>query len=120
MANRARLKIEITVEDENGLAVNYAPQVISWTPGVVKRESVSLTGSAFTALSPPSGAKALLIDLGAAVSLTLKGVTGDTGIALEPASASLALPLFFPLGSSPSIGIANGSASTQTVICYWW
>lgn len=89
-----------------------------------KRETVSLTGSTFTALSPPTGAVALLIPFDKApnttlVSLTLKGVTGDsTGIAIIPSSNSKNIPLLLPLGSSPSIGILNGG-STANIEIVW-
>jgi len=86
---------------------------------ISKLETVSLTGSAFTALSPPSGAKAVLILPGTSVSLSLKSVTGDGGIAVTPASSPLSVPILLPLGATPSIGIANGSASTQSVECIW-
>ncbi len=85
-----------------------------------KRETVSLAGSAFTALSPPSGSKAVILILGAAVSLTLKGVTGDgTGIALTPATNPTGMDAIIPLGASPSVGILNGSASVQTIEALW-
>ena len=94
---------------------------IRWVPGSLlpKRERVSLTGSAFTALSPPSGAKAVLIDPDTSVSLTIKGITGDTGTVITPSSAPLGIPVILPLGSAPSIGIANGSATAQ-VVTVWW
>lgn len=84
---------------------------------VIKRETVSLTGSAFTALTAPSGAKHVIILPGTAVSLTLKGVTGDTGVALTPASSPTGAPISLPV-SSPSIGIYNGG-STASVEVFW-
>lgn len=86
----------------------------------LKRESVSCTGSAYTALSPPAGAKAVAILPGSAVSLTLKGVTGDTGIPIAPASAPIGIPCLLPLGATPTLGIANASATAQVVTVVWF
>ena len=86
-----------------------------------KQETISLTGGAFTALTVPTGSKLLVLLLGAAptaVSLVLKGVTGDTGIAIAPASNPTGADLQIPLGATPSIGILNNS-STVTVEAIW-
>jgi len=84
-----------------------------------QRQTISCTGSAFTALTVPSGAQLLIILPGTAISLTLKGVTGDTGITIAPASNPIRFPLIIPLGATPSIGIANGNASAQEVELIW-
>ena len=80
---------------------------------------MTLNANSFNALSPPSGSKALIILLGTATSLTLKGITSDTGVALTPASGPLGIDVIIPLGTSPSIGILNGLGSAQTVECIW-
>lgn len=83
-------------------------------------ETVSLTGSAFTALTPPTGTKGVVIILGTATSLTLKGATGDTtGIKIAPASNPVNIPFCTPLGASPSLGILNGESSAQSVKVVW-
>lgn len=107
---------------EDGVETAWAPEPTRFTPASLlpKREVVSLTGSAFTALSPPSGAKAAIIDVGTSVSLTLKGLTGDSGTTVAPASSPIGLPLVVPLGATPSIGFANGSATAQTVTVWWF
>lgn len=116
----AELEFALRIWDDNGRKTAlHEPDVMRWTPTVRKMELVSLTGSAFTALSPPTGATAVLILPSTNVSLTLKGVTGDTGVTIAPASNALSLPLFLPLGATPSIGITNGSSSTQTLYVYW-
>jgi len=86
---------------------------------VPKREQVTVAASTFTALSPPTGAKAVLIDMGSALSLTLKGVTGDTGIAIMPSSSPTPVPVLLPLGTSPSIGITSAYGSGQAVTVWW-
>jgi len=123
MAAVARVKVEAIVEENGGRIANQAKRESRFVPGVGngQRQTVSLTGSAFTALTVPSGAKAVMILLGTAVSLTLKGVTGDTGITIAPASAPIADAFIcLPLGATPSIGIANGSASAQSVEVIWF
>lgn len=123
MAAFADVSISLTTRDGQGLRLSFVPDGYRFTVGsgnAGKFEQVSLTGSAFTALTVPTGAKGILIDLKNAVSLTLKGVTGDgTGIALEPSTNATGLPLLMPLGTSPSIGILNGSASAQLIDVYW-
>ena len=95
-------------------------QTVRWTLGISgsagKRETVSLTGSAFTALSPPTGARAVALFIGSTASLTLKGVTGDTGTVLT-GSSTYGIPAILPI-SSPSIGIYNGG-STAVVEVLW-
>jgi hypothetical protein len=90
-----------------------------WAPGAGVggvRETITLAASVFTAISVPTGSKAIIIILGSATSLTLKGATGDaTGIALCPATNPTGLDLIMPLGASPSIGILNGLASPQNI-----
>ena len=79
-----------------------------------KRETVSLS-AAFNALSPPTGATFCMIKwVSGTGTWTLKGVTGDTGIALGTPSATTPA-IMLPL-SSASIGIlASGSGSCEVV-----
>ena len=122
MAATVELEISLTVRDTEGRVILTEPsKVYRWTPasGLPKREVVSLTGSAFTALSPPTSAKAVLIYLESGVSITTKGVTGDTGTTVAPASGPIRAPVLLPLGASPSLGLTNGNASAQSVTCIW-
>lgn len=117
----ATLDLRLTIEGDEGQGLILSEaRVVRWTPSVIKRESVSLTGSTtFTALSPPSGAKGvLIIPPSGTTSLTLKGVTGDAGTPIVPASTPILAPLFLSLGTSPSIGILNAGA-TVTVVLIW-
>lgn len=82
-----------------------------------KRETVTLAAG-FTALAPPTGARGVMIMCQAEVSLTIKGVTGDTGIAIAGATANQ-IPALIPLGTTPSIGITNAGSST-TVDVIWF
>jgi len=82
-----------------------------------KVETYALT-AAFQALTVPTGSQGVLIRLvSGAVTLTLKGVTGDTGIVLQSGTLST-VPIMVPLGTSPSIGIL--SSGTGVVECVWF
>ncbi len=79
-----------------------------------KRETVTLANG-FTALSPPTGVQGVVISfVSGAFTFTLKGVTGDTGIAMS-SSALAALPVVLPL-SAPSIGITCTGAGVVDVL----
>ena len=117
MATRIIAEIRISAQDETRQTEIADERVVFSAGSLLKREVVSLTGSAFTALSPPSGAKAVVIFCGSTASLTLKGITGDGGITTTP-SSPIGLPLVMPLGSSPGIGFLN-SGSTATVEVWW-
>ena len=122
MATQASLYTRQSVLNDDGADVLADEREYRWTvaSGVLKREEVTLTGSAFTALSPPTNAKKVRIILpAAAVSLTLKGVTGDTGITLSPASNFIGGTVELTLGASPSLGILNGSATARLITVIW-
>ena len=122
MAALVRMRIELEVLGSDGVRVITRDREWRWSPGVGngKQETVTLTGSAFTALTVPTGSKAVLIfPADGAVSLTLKGVTGDgTGISIVPASVPINGPLFLTLGTTPSIGILNGGATSSAEILW--
>lgn len=109
-------KIELRGSQDNGTTDILDSSLITsyFTAGVTQQQTVTLTASSFTAITVPTGAKALLISAltGAA---TLKGVTGDTGIAL-----GINCPTLIPLGTTPSIGITDTSGSNQSVALYWF
>lgn len=67
----------------------------------------------FQAFTVPTGATAVLIIpvAGNAQTLTLKGVTGDTGIALH-----ITNPTVVALGSTPSIGLTTGGSTGFTIV----
>lgn len=112
------LDYRLSVADAQGVHIEQRQRVY-WNPGTTpngQRLPVTLAGGAFTALTVPSGAKAIAIILGGATSLVLKGVTGDTGVPIAPASNPItAFDLIMPLGAAPSIGILNNNTSSQTV-----
>lgn len=76
-----------------------------------QRQPITLS-SGFNAISVPTGANAVVIRVvSGAFVLTLKGVTGDQGIAIQ-ASTLTTIPIVLPLGTTPSLGIT----STGTVV----
>lgn len=117
----ATIDLAIKSEGAQGIALARNER-IRWAIGSAlgdgEADCISLSATAFTALSPPSGARALLILPGSAVSLTLRGVSGDTGISLSPSSNPIGLPVLLPL-SSASVGIYNGSSVAQLVSLIW-
>ena len=126
MASFVEVVVNIEVKDELFTQVQAVRSKGRWVPVSTngKRENVTLTLSAFTALSPPTGSSMLVIDFSrppnsTIISLTLKGVTGDTGITLRPATNLKPIPLILPLGATPSIGIANGHSANQTIELLW-
>jgi hypothetical protein len=117
----AKLRIQLSVEGDAGQGLILSEdRTVAWTTTIVKREQVSLTGtSTFTTLSPPTGAKAvLIIPPSGTTSLTMKGITGDSGTTIVPASTPILAPLFVTLGATPSLGILNAGA-TVTIECIW-
>lgn len=79
-----------------------------------KLEQVTLS-AAFTALSPPTGAHLAIIHwVSGTASWTLKGVNGDTGIALGTPTAT-SPPILVPV-SSASIGITADAAGACEVL----
>ena len=122
MSQLAKINLNIEVKDETFNRVVGEVKTITFAPGTLlpKREKVTLTLSAFTALSPPSGAKAILILLPTTIiNLTLKSITGDGGTTIVPATNPSGVPLLLPLGSSPNIGILNNHSSNQVVDIIW-
>lgn len=122
MASMVEIYLRANVTTENGLAINMETPPVRFgsAAGLPKQEVVSLTGSAFTALSPPTGSKALIIRPGLATSLTLKGITGDSAsLTIAPAANPLGGDMLFYLGAAPVLGILNGSVSAQSVTLLW-
>lgn len=119
MAAYVDVEVRITAKNETGVVEQYDPGPLRFLRGATQKQEVSLTGSAFTTITVPSGARAVLIEPGSATSLTIKGVTGDTGTTIVPSSNTPGLPIFLPLGSSPSLGILNGG-STATVRLWYF
>jgi hypothetical protein len=114
MAALGLIRTELTVQDATGVTV-HAGREMRFNPlGSGIRQRVTLTASVYTALSVPTGAQFMYVILGTATSLTLKGVTGDQGLALQPSTNPAGFDLLVPLNTT-SVGFLNGLASNQTI-----
>lgn len=87
------------------------------TTPVIKVETIALS-SGFNGFTVPTGATHVIIEpVTGAVTWTLKGVTGDTGIALAAANTLPTRTSALSLGSSPALGITTNGAATARL--YW-
>lgn len=123
MATTARVSLSVEVLGPQGVEFSRALPPVTFALGVgshAQTDKVSLTGSASTTLTVPSGAKLALVELGSAVSLTWKGISADTGTTIAPASAPLGCDMLIPLGATPAIVITNGSSDAQTISVTWF
>jgi len=118
MAVQARLKAELVSRDADGIKLDQRVETI-FTPALLpngERLPVTLTLSASTTVPVPSGSTACWINLNAATGITLKGLAGDTGIAIAPTSNPItAFPVILPLGSQTNLVFTSTSASNQTI-----
>ena len=118
MATSARILLRVVLDD--GTVERNEVEDVATIADVVGtsglRQTVTLANG-FTALSPPTGVQALVVRfISGAFTFTLKGVTGDTGVAMS-SSALAACPVLIPL-TAPSIGIACTGAGV--VECCWY
>jgi hypothetical protein len=78
-------------------------------------QDIAFAGAGFVAITAPVGATLAYIEppVGNLVALTLKGVTGDTGIAISP-NQPFVLTFANPL-APPAFGLTSGGAITGVV-----
>lgn len=120
MASTVTVSASARIDDGVLAQINAAANPASFAVGVGtngQRQTVSLSGSAFTALTVPSGAKGIFIP-SPPVSLTLKGVTGDTGVTITGATTN-GVPIMLPLTGTPSLGLANGGSSATVDVIFF-
>lgn len=117
MAVLADLLVRVTLTDDDGFArqeMESETEVADVVGANGKRETVALT-TGFNALAPPTGATRAVIKWASGTGTwTLKGVTGDTGIALGTPTAATT-PIVVPL-SSASIGITASDTGSCEVL----
>lgn len=123
MSALATLAYQLRVLDTNGVGAGGVVGDRCWVPATAlkngQRQPITLTASVFTTITVPTGAKYVCLILGSATQLTLKGVTGDTGIPLTPTSNPLGVDAHLPLNGVATFGILNGLASNQTIEAYF-
>lgn len=120
MAASATVTISIAVTGLPAGSEAIAPAAITSATAVGQIQTVNLTSSTFFALTVPSIPNAptgvlIIPPSGNAVTLTLKGVTGDTGIALSLTGwnyVSLA-------GAGGALGILPGAGAVNGVQLVW-
>ena len=116
-ADNSKVEVRGSVDDgtttleTTGLITKY------FTSGARQQQQISLTASAFTAITVPSGARAVIIDMLSADGIKLKGLTGDQGISLDSV-----VPIVLPLSGdgTVTIGIQNLETTAQTIRVFWF
>lgn len=114
---KSKVQIQASIDDETSTLSNTGLITKYFNTGARQQQSVSLTASAFTGITIPTGAKAILIDVISADGIKLKGVTGDTGISLDST-----VPVLLPISGdgSATIGIQNMETSAQTIRVFFF
>jgi len=117
-ADNSKIELRGVVDDGNETVMSSGLITKYFTSGVRQQQTVSCTAGAFTSITVPSGAKAILIDVGTSTDLALKGVTGDTGISLDSTC-----PVLLPISDDPAtttLGLLNRSGSAKTAKVYFF
>lgn len=114
--NTSRIKVQGTVDDGSTKFVDTGAMSDSFTTGAIQVQIVQPTVSAYTAISVPTGAKAIMIDVGTVRGLKLKGVSGDVGISLDSVC-----PVLLPLSAdNVTLGFLNTTATTDNTTLYFF
>ena len=115
MAGTVQVTVALSVTLAGDVTGNLTnPTAITFTLSPEQRVQLALVNG-FNQLVPPVGTRGLIIvpPQGSANGKTLKGVTGDTGVPLDPANWS-----FFSLPTNPgNLGIT--SVGPETIVIYW-
>lgn len=116
-ADNSKVEIKATADDGQDVLQSTGLITKYFTSGTIQQQYVTLTASAFTNISIPSGAKAMLIDVISADGIKLKGVTGDTGISLDST-----VPVLLPItqDGTATIGIQNLETASQRIKVYFF
>lgn len=119
MASTAAVAVSVTINDgvKDTIKEAFSVASLAVAPANGKRELLAL-GAGNTTITPPATAKGVLLLCQTNVSLTLKGVAGDTGVALQGAVAN-GLPAFVPLAGAGATFVLN-STGASTVEAIWF
>jgi hypothetical protein len=116
--------ISVTISSNTGTyqggSYTLGPLVIASQFTSLQVNSLTFTAAQYIATTGPVGAYGVLIEPPAAnlVALTLKGITGDTGIGLATNLPCL-LPLAVP-SVADTIGLTSGGAILGVVTLTWF
>lgn len=111
-------KVELRGSSDDGESTTLSTGLITkyFTSDVVQTQSITATASAFTAITVPSGTKAMILDVGSVRGLKLKGVTGDNGISLDSTC-----PVLIPISDDgATVGVQNLYATNATIRAYFF
>lgn len=102
-----------------GNTINIGPLTINVPSPAPQINGVNFASGTFVATSGPAGATLCLITPPSsnAVQLTLKGVTGDTGIPISASNPTLVS--FFNTSISNTVGLTSAAAITGPVTLTW-
>lgn len=103
-----------------GATLVEGPLVFSIPSPVIAVNSLTFSGASFISTTGPANATTCIVlpPNGNTIALTLKGITGDTGIPLNPAGPISAF-LTFPANTTPVVGLTSGAAISGAVTLIW-
>ena len=116
-ADSSKIEVRGSVDDGSTTVLDSGVITKYFGSGTRQQQSVSLTASAFTTISVPTGTKGVLIDVLTADGIKLKGVTADTGISLDST-----FPVLIPLSTdgTATLGIQNMETAVQQIKLFWF
>lgn len=118
MAKTATTSVQVSVSGDGYQTSSTGPLYsdVQTNTGASTPSSVTLATATFLALTIPATATAITIVPPAnnTATLTLKGITGDTGLVLGAITNAIKIP--FVAGSMASIGLLASAASTWGVL----
>lgn len=118
-AENSKVEVRGTVDDGDEIVSSSGLITKYFASGAVQVQTISLdSNSAFTALTVPSGAKAVLIDVISSDGIALKGVSGDVGISLDDTT-----PILIGLSADASnltLGLQNRENNSNRVRVFWF
>ena len=115
-ADTATIEVRGKVSDGSSTVMDTGLITKTFTANARQQQTVNLTANAFTNIAVPNTADAVLIDIGTNRSLTLRAVTGATGISLDSAC-----PIMFPVSAdNVTFGLFNANTSNVQVRVYWF
>lgn len=112
----SKVELRASVNDETATLQDTGTISKYFVRGARQQQAVSLTASAFTALTVPTGAKAMLVETTSLDGVKLKGVTGDTGISVDSTT-----PILVPVSDdNTTIGFQNMNSTASQIRVYWF
>lgn len=106
--DQSKIEVRGSINDEQSDLMDTGLIVKTFSSGAVQMNKVSVDAASTASVTVPSGAKAILIDVGTYKNLVLKGVSGDTGISLDSTT-----PVLLPISSdgNTTVVIRNKSSN---------